>query len=324
VALGTRLWVVANAIMDMVAFVDRWPDRGGDLLAQGGGAMPGGAFNVTIAAKRLGLDTVYAGLVGTGPLGTAIQAELQRGNIAMAFEPVAGADTGFDLVMVEPDGERTFLTVQGCEAALDFRYLQQLTVAAGEVVYISGYHLVKEPTASGLAQWIERLSEDIALVLDPGPLVQQIAPKIWETVLRRVNVLTVNRREAALMTGRDEPDRAVMALREQGVPHATVLVRVGADGTWVVDPVSGKPQLVPTRSTQVIDTTGAGDVHTAAVMALWVPNQVITVVEAANVAASLAVEHAGPSWSPSWLELSPYLTAFQREVLNPYTGGSKR
>ncbi|MCY0878923.1 MAG: PfkB family carbohydrate kinase [Firmicutes bacterium] len=312
-ALGRQLWVVANAIVDLVAKVDQWPERGGDVLARTGGAFAGGnGFNVAAAAARLGMKTLYAGLVGTGPMGTAVQRALREAGVALAREPVAGADTGFDCVIVEPDGERTFITVPGCESRFGWEHLQALAVPSGDAVYVSGYHLARESSAWALIRWLDSLPSGVQVVWDPGPLIAGIAPDIWRQMAARVSVLTVNQREAAWMTAESDPPHQLARLRQWCAPGATVLVRAGAAGTWIFDETSQQSCRVGTRPAQAVDTTGAGDVHTGALVALWRPQALVTVVKAANVAASLAVEHLGPHWSPTWAEVAAYLSDDER------------
>ncbi len=72
-------------------------------------------------ARRLGLPAVYGGLIGAGPFGQVIQQRLADLKVGMAIPPISAhrQDAGFDVAIVESNGERTFLTVNGYE--LTFR-----------------------------------------------------------------------------------------------------------------------------------------------------------------------------------------------------------
>ena len=304
-----RLVVVANIIMDIVIVVDRWPERAGDILAQKGQVTPGGAFNVIAAAYCLGLPAVYGGLIGTGPFGRVIQQRLTDLKVGMAIPPTSAhrQDTGFDVAIVEPNGERTFLTVNGYEARMTTEHLEAMPISVGDVVYLSGYNLVSEPSASALAQWVPTLPQDAMVVLDPGPLIRDIPAGIWGPIMNRLDLLTLNAREASLYSGRSEPEAALPIISSQLSDLSRVLVRAGAMGAWLLD-ANGVPRNIPSRVARVIDTTGAGDVHTATLLARLAKGIAWEqAVREANICSSLAVEREGPSACPTLVELEAVL-----------------
>src|SRR5699024_4502248 len=69
--------------------------------------------------------------------------------------------------------------------------------------------------------------------------------------------------EAMGYTRTDSPDRAVRALAEK-VPLA--VVTDGADGAYAIDGSTGEEAYCPAVPVTAIDTTGAGDVFTAAMV----------------------------------------------------------
>lgn len=307
---GHKLWVVSNIMMDVAAYVDQWPEHAGDILAHKGLARPGGAFNVIAAASRLGMKTVYGGLVGGGPFGQTIQKHLKELNVKMALAPINDGDTGFAIAIVEPNGQPTYITVLGCERQLHATHLRSLEIAAEDAVYLSGYNLVIEPSATAIPHWLPTLKASHVL-LDPGPLIRDIPPKLFDEVIQYVSILSLNQREAALLTGKTKPDAALRVITEQVQPNTTVIIRVGADGAWVMD-ASGNPLRIPTRQAHAADTTGAGDVHCAALLARMTEVSFEQAVYEANICASLAVERLGSSESPSLPELKQCLRQIQR------------
>ena len=116
-----RLVFAGEAIVDIVMRVPRLPERGGDMLATHSAVTAGGGFNVMAAAARQGMPVSYAGGHGTGPWGDLVRAALAAEGIAVFREPDPQRDTGFDVALVEPDAERTFVTHLGAEALRDAR-----------------------------------------------------------------------------------------------------------------------------------------------------------------------------------------------------------
>ena len=104
-----RLVFAGEALVDLLMWVPSLPERGGDMLAKSSSVQVGGGFNIMAAAARQGLPVLYAGGHGTGPWGDRVRAALAAEDIAILRPPDLAADTGFDVAMVEPDGERTFV-----------------------------------------------------------------------------------------------------------------------------------------------------------------------------------------------------------------------
>ena len=104
---------------------------------------------------------------------------------------------------------------------------------------------------------------------DPGPLAGTIPPAALTAVLRRADWLTCNAREAALLSGADDPAAAtrLLAARQGG---RGVIVRTGPAGGLLAFggrepiPVAGFPVTV-------LDTNGAGDTTPAPSSRPWRP-----------------------------------------------------
>lgn len=298
-----RLVVVSGIVMDIMMYVEALPPRGGDVLARAGKITPGGAFNVIAAASRLCLPAAYAGRVGSGMFGQWIRRELEEMGVetlgATASEPQG--DTGFDVALVESGGERTFVTASGAEADMTEEHLQSIVLKPGDAVYVSGYDLLSDNSGRALGGWIMQLPLGHLVFVDPGPLVGQISKPILDAILDRVDIFSANRRESEILTGCETACQGASRLQERLRPDAWSIVRDGARGAWVCGNAAGT-RHIPAREAQTVDTTGAGDVHAAAVVArLAAGRAMVQAVREANLAASLAVEREGPAEGP-WLD----------------------
>ena len=90
----------------------------------------GGGFNLMAAAARQGLDVAYGGALGHGPFGDLARRALQAEGIAQLLPDAADEqrDTGFDVVLVEASGERTFVTAVGAEAGVTSQRLDHVEI----------------------------------------------------------------------------------------------------------------------------------------------------------------------------------------------------
>ena len=316
---GPRRMVFAGeALVDVVMRVPALPERGGDLLASSAEVTPGGGFNVMAAAARQGLPVLYAGGHGTGPWGDVVRAALDAEGIGLLRPRDAGRDTGFDVALVEPDGERTFVTRLGAEMVRGPRSWDTVPAGPGDTVYVSGYGLAAAETGPALSAWAAALPPGVLLFLDPGPLAAQIPAAALEPVLARCDWLSCNQREGTLLTfqcaGAAGPDPSPAAPAEAArlllarTASACVIVRAGAAGCYVARRESPDPVHVPAPAVTAVGTTGAGDAHSGVFLAALAEGLApLAAAARANAAAAFAVTRQGPATAPTRDELAAWL-----------------
>jgi sugar/nucleoside kinase (ribokinase family) len=300
-------------------WVSALPERGGDMLAESSSIEVGGGFNIMAAAVRQGLPVLYAGGHGTGPWGDKVRAALAAEDISLLRPADPDTDTGFDVALVEADGERTFVTQLGAESLREPGAWDLIQARPGDAVYVSGYGLVPPAAGPILGAWAAGLPPEIMLFVDPGPLVADIPAAVLDPVLGRCDWWSCNQREAALLTGTGDPEQAARSLlRRTG--RAGVIVRSGPQGCLLalreepgLGPVPGPrpgPALshIPAPAVTAVDTTGAGDAHSGVFLAALAAGQAPgEAARRANAAAALTVTRSGAAVSPTSDELNQFL-----------------
>ncbi|MGN6327290.1 PfkB family carbohydrate kinase [Pseudolysinimonas sp.] len=281
----TRLVSVGNAVVDLLLELPALPRSGDDVTATGARTVVGGSATTLVAARRQGLDAAYAGGHGTGPFGDLVRAALAAEGVAVLAPPTPGRDTGWDVAIVEPGGERTFLTAVGAEAEGD---PAAVVLEAGDLLHVSGYALAREPSGPAIARWIAGVPAGVTVLVDPGPLVAGIPPEVLAPVAARADWWSGSEVEAAHAPA--------------GPAH--LLVRRGAEGSVVDgDAVSG-------FAVDAVDTNGAGDVHAGVFLAgLAEGLDARAAARRANAAAAIAVTRSGPTGAPTRAELDAFLAA---------------
>ncbi|WP_405837054.1 PfkB family carbohydrate kinase [Streptomyces sp. NBC_01518] len=303
--MSTRLWHLGNVVVDLVLDVPALPERGGDVLATRTEHTPGGGFNVMAAAARQGLAVTYAGAHGTGPYGDRARTALHTEGIEVLLAPRPQPDTGFVVCLVDADGERTFVTSPGAEATLTSADLAELRPGAGDLVYVTGYGLLYDSNRTALLDFLPRLDPAATLVTDPGPLVRQIPAEAVELLLARSDWWSCNAREAALLTGIDDPAEAAPALQSR-LGRGSVLVRTGPEGCLLHH--GGRLVAVPGFAVDAVDLNGAGDAHTGVFMAALARGvDPVAAAHRANAGAALAVTASGPATAPDAARLDAFL-----------------
>jgi sugar/nucleoside kinase (ribokinase family) len=306
VSAASRLILVDSVVVDIVLNVNTLPQRGSDTLAEHSDSFAGGGFNVMAAASRLGLASVYGGVVGLGPFAAIAQAAMRQEHIVVATAPNDQLDTGFVVALVEDDGERTFLSSVGAEATLSTAQLDELEVTENDFVYFSGYALLHESNSQALLAFLQRIPAATTFLFDPGPIVSDIRALFLDAVFDRADWFSCNQREARLLTELSDPTEAAGALRAR-LRRGGAIVRVGAEGCVVADS-EFDATVVPGFTVASIDTNGAGDCHVGAFAAGLARGQ--SPVEAArwaNAAAACSVTKAGPATGPTTRQLDEFL-----------------
>ncbi len=301
-----RFILVDSVVVDVVMKVESLPARGSDTLVEHSDSFAGGGFNVMAAASRLGLASVYGGVVGLGPFAAIAQEAMRLEDIVVATPPNDDLDTGFVVAIVENDGERTFVTSVGAEATLSTSQLDDLDVTASDLVYFSGYALLHESNAHALIAFLRRIPAATCFLFDPGPIADEIADDLLDAVFERVDWFSCNAREASLLTHASDVDTATRRLRRR-TRRGGVIVREGAKGC-VVAVVDGRVQVVPGFRVEIVDTNGAGDCHVGAFAArLALGEDPFEAARWANAAAALSVTKHGPATAPTLSELEAFL-----------------
>ncbi len=293
-----RLVVLDSVMVDVLVRVASLPARGSDSLASDALVTTGGGFTVAAAAGRHGLAALYAGKLGTGPLSEAARAALAAQSVEVAVGADPHHDAGFCLVMVDDEGERTFVTAKGAELSLGRADLDGVGVTPGDYLYLSGYNLVYPEIGDTVAGWVHDLPDGVVVAFDPGARVSDIPASLRTGVMARTNWLLCNEAEARTLAG-DSDIEAVADTLLAMTGGDGVVIHAGRHGCWVVTPtqscvrVAGFPAVA-------VDTNGAGDTHNGVFLAELAGGVgVLEAARRANAAAAIAVEGLGPSGAGS-------------------------
>ena len=295
------VYSLESILVDVAIDVPALPERGGDVLATGSRTTAGGGFNLASAVARQGVRCVYAAPHGTGRYGDVIRAALAAEGVVTTTAPRPDGDSGFSLVLLEPDGERTFVTMAGVEAALTADDLTAVAPSPGDAVMVSGYDLLYPGSGPVLTPWLSRMADGVLVALDPGPLVRDVPRDRLVPVLERLDLLTLNQREARLLSGSGGAGRDLVAAVRGLARRALVVVREGAQGCVASGgPLGERVVAVPAPAVRAVDTTGAGDAHTGVLLAgLLAGSEVEAALLDAVRAAAVAVQRVGSATCPS-------------------------
>ena len=299
-----RIIHTGQVVIDLTLRIEAIPKPGGDVFADESAMAVGGGFNVLAAARRLSVETLYAGPLGAGPFAEAARQALKEIGVDH-IGPLAPGDQGYCVAMTDARAERTFISTCGAETRGPVDAFDHLEVAGDDVVYLSGYSLADEASRTALERLAGRLTKartGCTALFDVSPMVGSVPMSSLERLGALGPIWSLNEREAGLLADR-------LGLRVEAGDHAgvcealsgrlgTVLVRAGEQGSWFSD--GGETAHTPSIPVTPVDTNGAGDAHSgvlAAALARGV--DLPTALRWANVAGALTTTRFGPATCPS-------------------------
>lgn len=260
-----RLCVLGSLNMDLVVRCPHLPKPGETVLGSSYKTYPGGkGANQAVAAARLGASVSIIGRVGDDAHGPRLRSVLEADHVNTThLHTTPDTPSGLGMITVEDSGENTIVVASGANSLVsieDVRAAKRLIESADALLLQLEIPMATNVEAAALAHAAGK-----AVVLNAAP-----ARMLPADLLKSVDVLVVNRHEAATLTGQDphvEPGRLALRLPELKVP--AVLLTLGAQGSILVH--KGRVRRVPTPRVQAVDAVGAGDAFVGALAVHWVP-----------------------------------------------------
>lgn len=221
--------------------------------------------------SRSDFEVIPIGKVGDDDVGHKLLREMSEIGLDLRYVEVSPGDsTLFSFCFVYPDGTGGNLTTDDSasskvdpdfvfRATPEFRRLgpRGIALAAPEVPMDARRALLKLATEHGLFRAASFTSEEIASTVGSG-------------LLRKVDLLAVNRAEASVLAGLPEDSemqRIVQLAVDRAVsanPEIAITITGGCKGSWSWD---GTNIIhVPALNVEPVSTAGAGDAHLAGVL----------------------------------------------------------
>ena len=288
--------VAGTIVVDVSAHpVVRMPERGGLEAVERIDLYVGGAVaNTGMALSRLGVPVGTIGCVGKDPLGRIVMEELSVWAEGFWIYEDETRSTSATMVLIHPDGERTFISAVGANAGLKEEHLpwEELVEAGARAIHLGYALLLPGLDGAPMVHTLKR-ARDLGLLVSLD--VTWIPAASWEdalSLLTHADVFCPNLREAEAITGEADPSRAADALLDAGVKEV-VAITLGKEGCYV-KPAGGSGEHIARQEAPAVDTTGAGDAFVAGMLAAWYKGYDWTTAgRVANVAGATATFELG-------------------------------
>ncbi|MFI9149040.1 ribokinase [Streptomyces sp. NPDC053367] len=283
----THIAVLGSTNMDLVAYVEKAPQRGETVTGREFRTIPGGkGANQAIAAAHAGATVSMIGAVGNDSFGAKLRSTLEHSGVETDSLRTVEGPSGTAHIVVDDEGGNSIVVIPGANGTVDHLSPgDEGLIASADALLLQ----LEIPLAAVLAGAQAARAHGVRTILTPAP-----AQPLPIELLAATDLLVPNEHEAATLTGRTDARAAAVALLEE-VPE--VVVTLGSAGCLYAAR-GADPVTVPAPQVTAVDSTGAGDtfVGTLAV-ALGEGRPMPEALRWAAEAAAMSVQREGASTS---------------------------
>lgn len=255
--------ILGGILIDKYYIVDQYPKRGTDAVITEQYDVPGGcSLNVAITLENLGCKPYIYSKIGDDFNGEIIEKYMRKNRLDTKFLEYTSQPTEYCLVMVDGDGERTFMTYTNEDRQMSESYADKISHQAKEddlgnagfkAVYVTGYFLTDIDLSFPVITLLRDLAvSGVKILFDPGAAVGQIKKDVLREIVKLADIVTPNRYEASIM------NQVLDANIDELVKEDSYLLKKDGSNQLTLSMgeqvVSAMPYKVAT-----VDTTGAGD-----------------------------------------------------------------
>lgn len=255
----------------------------------------GSAANTLAGLSAMGAQCAFIGQVADDQLGEVFAHDIRAVGIDFDTPPRAGdPSTARCLIFVTPDAQRTMNTFLGASQFLPPEVLNTEAVQAASVLYLEGYLWDPEEPRAAMRRAIEAAraaGRQVAFTLSEVFVIDRHGDDFRALINGGlIDILFANHLELAALTGEDEIEAGIAALKGK-VP--TLVVTRSSEGAVAIR--NGERAEVPAEPIdEVVDTTGAGDLFAAGFLYGHVKDEPLeTCLRRGAIAACEIISHYG-------------------------------
>ena len=249
------LCTIGDLVEDVVVWLNTELNIGSDTESVIRRTRGGSAANVSMFAALTGTPSRFIGQVGHDRLGSHLCEVLRDSGVDV--QVISDGRTGSIVVLVQPNGQRSFLTDRGVASHL--AHFNAALMNDVSILHVPTYSLTDEPLASTCLQYIKAARANGALIsidASSSSVLKQYGTHHYRALIQSLSpdVFLCNEDEAAILgLGANLPMAgAVLTVIKQGPLPVIAVQHNGTTTEVAVTPVAN-----------IVDTTGAGDAFAA-------------------------------------------------------------
>ena len=246
-------------VADVVALpVNGMPPRGTLASVERMELHTGGcAVNTGVSLAKLGMRTAVMGKVGQDGFGDFVVKVLQGHGIdTTGVVRDAEHNTSATMVMVDAEGERTFIHYVGANGAIREADISEALIGRARILHVAGHNLMPGFDGGSCARVLERARRlGVTTSLDTAWDTSGRWLKLIEPCLPHLDLIVPSFEEARQIAGRENPADVAAFFLDYGI--GTVALKMGSQGCYVA--TRERALALPVYPVKAVDATGAGD-----------------------------------------------------------------
>ena len=212
----------------------------------------GSATNTATTFARQGFKAACLTKVGLDSAGREVLHQLEQEGVSTALvKKNQKYHTGYSALLKPYSGDRTILAHRGAAMFFDTADFKLTSVRTDWLLLTSLNGDLK--SLSLLASWAKK--NGAKLIINPGS-AEIKKPRRLLKILSQADIVIMNRDEAELLMGYNDPDTLLLRARDSGI--GTLVMTDGPNGAWAVQ-AGFTYRCGIYKKVRVIDRTGAGD-----------------------------------------------------------------
>ncbi|HTM77634.1 MAG TPA: PfkB family carbohydrate kinase [Devosia sp.] len=281
--MSRRIVVIGDVMTDVIVMPEGPLVKGSDRRATVRTKPGGSGANQAVWLAAMGADVGLVARVGAAELPTH-----EAYFCGLGVTPLLAADaelpSGALVSIVDPDGERSFLTDRGANLNLGAADLPDQLLDGLGLVVISGYALFAPGPRAAVRDFLARAKAvGVAVAVDPASegFLHEVGPDNFLAWTAGADWIFANQDEAKALCGATELEAQMRLL---GAHYTNVVLKRGSSGAALGNR-DGVRLTMPAQIVTVVDSTGAGDAFAAGFLAAHVDGASVETALAKAIAA---------------------------------------
>jgi sugar/nucleoside kinase (ribokinase family) len=286
------LCTIGDLVEDVVVWLNTELNIGSDTESVIRRTRGGSAANVSMFAALTGAPSRFIGQVGNDRLGSQLCEVLRESGVDV--QVITDGRTGSIVVLVQPNGQRSFLTDRGVASHL--AHFDATLMNDVSILHVPTYSLTDEPLASTCVQYINTARATgsiISIDASSSSVLKQYGTDRYRALIQTLqpHVFLCNEDEAKVLgLGAQLPivGAALTIIKQGPLP----VIAVQHDGTTT--------EVAVTPVANIVDTTGAGDAFAAGFLPHYAQTKNIgNAIAQGNALASRVLQSPGATLNSS-------------------------
>lgn len=154
----------------------------------------GNGFNTYGAVRVAGVQADLLAPIGVGPMATLIAKHFKASAIDTLIKD-DDVDNGWDITLLEPDGERSFISFLVVDQTWSPDWFVDLDLRDYAYIYLSDYELERPENAQIILDFLDQRPALTPIVFDASPRIAHLNPRVMQRLLQPNVIITANQAE---------------------------------------------------------------------------------------------------------------------------------